>query len=176
MNFPSKSWYALYTRPKNEKKICFYLRQKGIVSFLPMTTEIRQWSDRKKRIKLPLFPNYIFVHINEKQLGCIDDISGAIRFIGIGKKPSVIPDKVIESLQKIESKKTSVEELKFFKGEKVRIANGDFIGVEGVFIRKGMKKLLAIEVEIMNRVVMIELDMNQVRKLEPLERNTKTTN
>ncbi len=175
MNFPSKSWYALYTRPKNEKKICFYLRQKGIVTFLPMTTEVRQWSDRKKTITMPLFPNYIFVQISKSQLGCTDDISGAIRFIGIGKDASVIPDKVIESLRKIENKKASVEELKLFKGEKVRITNGDFIGVEGEFIRRGAKNLLAIGVEIMNRVVMIELDASQVRKLEPLEKRMKAT-
>lgn len=165
MNHPLKLWYALYTISKHEKKICFYLDQKKIQSFLPMTTEIRQWSDRKKKLVLPLFPNYVFVHIRADQLWKVTDVPGAVKFVGIGKKPSPIPDKVIEALQRIQFEPVLVEDLNLHEGERVRITNGNFMGLEGKYIRAGAKKYLAIEVEIMNRSVLVEIEASQVERI-----------
>jgi len=169
MNKHSKSWYALYTRSKHEKKICFFLKQKGIETYLPMTTKMRQWSDRMKKVELPLFPSYVFVHIHKSKLWHATESPGAIRFIGIGKSPTPIPDKVIESLQKVEKESLTVDNLNFYKGEKVKIISGKFIGVEGEFVRKGVKNILAIGIEMMNRVVIVELEASQVQQLQKIE-------
>lgn len=173
MNKQSKRWYALYTRPQHEKKICTYLSQQGIHSFLPMTTEIRQWSDRKKKIERPLFPSYVFVHLQPNKLWIVGDIPGGIRFIGIGKQASPIPDEVIFSLQKIQFEEIQIQDLKLCRGERVRITSGKFIGVEGEFIYQGSKNMLGIAIDIMDRVVMIELESSQVRKLQPLRATTE---
>jgi len=60
------TWYALYTKPKNEKKVTEQLQKSGIEVYCPMVTQIKQWSDRKKKTETPLIPSYVFVNIEEK--------------------------------------------------------------------------------------------------------------
>ncbi len=55
----NEHWYVLFTMSKLEKKINYSFQQQGIESFLPLHKIIRQWSDRKKKLDVPLFPNYI---------------------------------------------------------------------------------------------------------------------
>ena len=165
----SQSWYALYTRARHEKKVCMYLDQKGINAYLPMTSEIRKWSDRKRKVELPLFPSYVFVQLEDNNFWSVNDLPGAIKIVGIGNKPSPIPDTLIESLKKVKDDVISVEDLNLYKGEPVRITDGKFMGIEGEFLRKGSKNILAITVEIMNRVVIIELKADHVQRLESLK-------
>ena len=56
-----KTWYALYTKSRNEKKAHSALVSSGIDSFLPLIKNLKQWSDRKKWVEEPLFRSYLFV-------------------------------------------------------------------------------------------------------------------
>ena len=60
----SNAWYAVYVRSKHEKSVHDALQAKGIKSSLTMKTVIRYWSDRKKKVEVPLFPGYVFVNID----------------------------------------------------------------------------------------------------------------
>jgi transcription antitermination factor NusG len=60
-----KNWYALYTKPRWEKKIHKLLQQKGIESYCPLNKVRRKWSDRIKVVEEPLFKSYIFVRVEE---------------------------------------------------------------------------------------------------------------
>ena len=61
-------WFALYTRPKAEKKVEERLSLAGFDSFLPLQTVIKQWSDRKKKVEIPLINSYVFVKTNKVKL------------------------------------------------------------------------------------------------------------
>lgn len=63
----SFSWYAIHIRYRFEKKAVQQLQEKSIETFLPLRTEIHPWSDRHKEIRVPLFPGYAFVHIDQSQ-------------------------------------------------------------------------------------------------------------
>ena len=58
------TWLAIYTKSKNEKKVTEELLKMGIETYCPMVTEIKQWSDRKKKVETPLIPPYVFVNID----------------------------------------------------------------------------------------------------------------
>src|SRR4051812_22456452 len=60
-----KQWYAVQTRSNFEKRTSHELHCRGIDTFLPAITELRQWNDRKKTIEMPLFPGYLFVRLSE---------------------------------------------------------------------------------------------------------------
>ncbi|HEV7622062.1 MAG TPA: transcription termination/antitermination NusG family protein, partial [Flavisolibacter sp.] len=51
----SLKWYAIYTRPRWEKKVNGLLIQKGIESYCPLNKVRRKWSDRIKLVEEPLF-------------------------------------------------------------------------------------------------------------------------
>ncbi len=57
-----KKWYVLQTKPRNEKLVLRQIEQKGIEIFAPFMEKIRMWSDRKKKIDVPLFSGYVFIY------------------------------------------------------------------------------------------------------------------
>ena len=62
-------WFAIQTRARHEKKVDAQLQEKGIASFLPLSNEMHQWSDRQRLVHQPLFPGYLFVHISDSPDG-----------------------------------------------------------------------------------------------------------
>ena len=47
-------WYAVYTSSRAEKRVKERLEQVGIECYLPLRTEFRMWSSRKKKVSVPL--------------------------------------------------------------------------------------------------------------------------
>lgn len=58
------AWFALYTMPRTEKKVHARLASKGVDVYLPLVTTVRQWSDRKKKVQVPLIPSIVFVRVS----------------------------------------------------------------------------------------------------------------
>ena len=63
----SQKWYAVYTKPRWEKKVNSLLLQKGIEVYCPLNKVRRKWSDRIKTIEEPLFKSYVFVKIKDEE-------------------------------------------------------------------------------------------------------------
>ena len=63
-----KSWIALYTRPRSEKKVRAYLDSIGVENYLPVQNQLRQWSDRKKLVEVVVIPMVIFVLIDKSKI------------------------------------------------------------------------------------------------------------
>ena len=54
------AWYAVYTRSRHEKLVDAALREKGVRCFLPAVDVLSRWQDRRKLVRKPLFPGYLF--------------------------------------------------------------------------------------------------------------------
>ncbi len=50
-----KKWYAIYSKPRWEKKVDALLQKRNIQSWCPLQKIEKQWSDRKKIVEEPLF-------------------------------------------------------------------------------------------------------------------------
>ena len=50
----SRKWFVLYTKPRTEIKVSQRLSVLGIENYMPTRVEVRKWSDRKKKIIVPL--------------------------------------------------------------------------------------------------------------------------
>ena len=75
------NWYVVYTKPRWEKKVVEQLNQKGIECYCPLITQVRQWSDRKKKVDVPLFNSYVFVHLEESDRNSVFLSSGVVRYL-----------------------------------------------------------------------------------------------
>ena len=64
----ANQWYAVYTRPRWEKKVASLLTKKKIENFCPLNKVVRQWADRKKTVYEPLFTSYVFVNTSETEM------------------------------------------------------------------------------------------------------------
>lgn len=96
-----KFWVAVYTRPRSEKKVAKVLEASGVEVYLPIQTQIRKWSDRKKKIEVPVIPMVVFVKVNECQIANISQHSLVIKFISRPgeNKAACIPEIQINNLK-----------------------------------------------------------------------------
>src|SRR6266508_486030 len=118
MNDRIKQWYALYTKPRWEKKVDSILLRKGIESWCPLQKVERQWSDRKKIIEDPLFKSYVFVHIEEEERLIVLQTDGVLNFVHYLNKPAIIRDEeiaLIKSYLLEEKANITVQSLLMFK-------------------------------------------------------------
>jgi transcription antitermination factor NusG len=126
-------WFALYTRPKNEKKVAEQLFKLGIDVYCPMFTQMKQWSDRKKKVETPLISSYVFVNLEEKERNKVFDAFGVVRYLYWLGKPAIIQDHEIALLKEsLKGILTSVEVEGIQPGDSLTITKGPFQGKEGV--------------------------------------------
>ena len=166
-NDNKKLWYVIYVRSRHEKNVHSALLDKGIDASLPMRTVVREWSDRKKKVKLPLFRGYIFVSINLEiaKLNVLQT-PGVVKFIGIRKEPSRIPDEQIHWIHLMETESAMVRNEKEIPvGQRVHVMAGPFKGIKGVVKRVGGKSRLVVLIESIMQTVSVDIKPEYIEKI-----------
>lgn len=128
-----KNWYAVYTKPRWEKKVYGSLQKRGITSYCPLNKVSRKWSDRIKIVEEPLFKSYVFVQVFEDYLPQVRYVDGILNYVYWQGKPARIKNEEIEIIQKFMSDYKDVEvvpvEIKPF--DEVVINSGVLVGQKG---------------------------------------------
>jgi len=129
-------WYAVYTRPRWEKKVACLLEKKGIEQYCPLNKIYRQWSDRKKLVLEPLFTSYVFVRTTEKMHSEVRIVSGVVNFVYGLNKPAVIRNEEIECIKEFLDVHNNVQLQKtaITINDTVRIIKGPLVEYEGSVI------------------------------------------
>lgn len=143
-------WYAVYTSSRAEKKVKERLDQAGIDCYLPLRTEYRMWSSRRKKVSVPLIPGYIFVHVGTEQFIEVLNIAGVVSFLKEKGKAVPIPDKQIEQLRFVECNAEEPMEISFEEipiGSLIKVVRGKFTGFEGELIEVSGKYKIVIRLE-----------------------------
>lgn len=165
--FENILWYAIQTNSRHEQVVYDRLLGKEYETFLP---KIEVWSrrkDRKKRINVPMFKGYLFVHCllqNDNWLNILKT-PGVVRVIGAAEGPAPIPEDEINSIRILLNNDTLVNPYPFLNvGKRVRIVNGPLTGAEGILLETHEEKnKLIVSVTILQRSVSIEIDVADVQ-------------
>lgn len=163
-------WYALYTKPRNEKKLTGLLQSKGIAAYCPMQETLKQWSDRRKKVKEPLIRSYVFVQLEdyEKDSAAALETPGAVRFLWWLKKPAVVKDEEIARLRALLEEKGGEYEIESLQhlepGDRVKIVQGLWQENEGYLLRKEEKRVVLL-IESLETVITVKVPAPQVRLL-----------
>ena len=153
-------WYAIYVRSKHEKNVHSALLNKGIESSLPMKTVIRQWSDRKKKVQLPMFRGYVFVKINLN----IDKLNvlqtpGIVKFIHFKNQIPAIPEEQIFWLDTLLSSKSEINyETQYLSGDEAEVIAGPFKGLKGKVIKQKSVLRVILWIDIIMQGISVEMD------------------
>ncbi|MBN9384017.1 MAG: UpxY family transcription antiterminator [Chitinophagaceae bacterium] len=153
-----KQWYVAYTFPKSEKIVQTKLGKIGVASYLPMYYKTRDWSDRKKRLYVPLFPNYVFIHVESARRHETFGVREIVRYVCFDGRPATIKSSIIDTLQLILSKDVplSLDEMAR-PGMPVRVVQGPFAGAEGVVVRKNGNMRLIIQIEALQSAIGVNI-------------------
>ncbi len=121
-------WYVIYTKPKWEKKVAERLTEMGIECYCPLVTKIKQWSDRKKKVEIPLFNSYVFVQLPDNERNSVFEIAGVVRYLFWLGKPAVVRDEEINII-KNNLKAPNIADASIFPfhpGDKIKLESGVF--------------------------------------------------
>jgi transcription elongation factor/antiterminator RfaH len=161
-------WYVLHTKSRFENVVHDGLLKKQIEVFLPKITVKSKRRDRKKMIRVPLFPGYVFVKTNlhpEHHLEVVKT-AGAVRLIGSRKGPVSVPDETVDSLKIMVSTELPVATgNRLQKGDRVMVVSGPFAGVVGTFIRYGGQGRIIVNVEALGQYAGVEVSEEDIEVL-----------
>ena len=126
-------WYAVYTKPRWEKKVALLLSEKGIENYCPLNKVRRQWSDRVKTVEEPLFKSYVFVKVSDSERAPVRMTPGVVNFVYWDGKPAIIRDKEIVAIKRFLDEYEAVEVVKMDlqPEQRVRITGGPMMDREG---------------------------------------------
>jgi transcription antitermination factor NusG len=130
-------WFAVYTKPRWEKKVAALLDEKGIENYCPLNKVTKQWSDRRKIVLEPVFKSYVFVRVSENKKWDIKKVNGILNFVYWLGKPACIPDKEIEMTRKFLNEFSGVQieqDDAIFVNSKVRIRQGLLMNYHGILL------------------------------------------
>jgi transcriptional antiterminator RfaH len=153
-------WNLIYTSPKMEKKIYEELCKSSIDAFLPLQKMLRQWSDRKKMVEMPLFSRYIFVKANAIEQWKILSIKGVMHYVSFGGAMAKIKDEVVDNLKLLSNKQNVfVEGISPLEvGNQLEVKEGIFKGLKGEIISRNGKKKLLVRIEALASACYVELE------------------
>lgn len=167
----NKNWYALYTRPRAEKKVVSELIFQGFEVFLPVQRTLKQWSDRKKWVEEPLFKSYLFINTQiERNYYTILNTPGVVNFVNFGDVPAIVDQREIElvklllgNFNDIESIDTLADNL--LPGDDVEIVAGPLMGTRGKLIQFPGAQKIKLEITSINQNLMLSLPKTYIRKV-----------
>jgi transcription antitermination factor NusG len=158
-----KSWYAVYTKPRWEKKVYRLMAERGVEAYCPLNKVRKKWSDRIKWVEEPLFRSYVFVRAAEEDQTAVRMINGVVNFVYWLGRPATIPDKEIETIRRFlnEYKEVQAIPLGLQKDTKVTIRKGAFMNKEGK-IAKVLNNKLQVIIESIGYSLIAVIDKSNV--------------
>jgi len=154
-------WYALHTRSRHERVVVHRLHEHGLETYLPLVQEVHRWSDRKKKVEVPLFSCYVFLRceLSPENRNHIYQIDSVLGFVGGGAAGMAIPDEEIVNVRTLLSQTAPWRTHPFLKvGQKVRVRGGALDGVEGIFLSENGDQSLIISVNAIQRSLAVRID------------------
>ena len=131
------SWHVIYTKSRAEKKVEEKLNNYGIKAYCPVKEEIKQWSDRKKKILVPVLPSMILVNIDEQERNKVFDIPGVVRYMFWLGKHAVVKQKEVDSLKNLLTQNNIVSH------DTIPLKVGENINVPGFENQSGIIKKIS---------------------------------
>ena len=159
-------WYAVQTCARHEKRVREQLDQRAVESFLPLYETISRWKDRKVRVRLPLFPGYIFVRLDLAERLRVLQLPSVVRFVGFGEVATALPENEIEALRQGLASGVRAEPHPYLQvGRRARVKSGPLQGMVGILLKKKNRERFIISLELILRAIAVEVD---ALELEPV--------
>jgi len=164
------NWYAIRVKSRSEKKVFSDLIEMEIEAYLPLQRKLRQWSDRKKWVEMPLISGYVFVYISRKEYEAVLKVYNVVCYVYFEGKAAVIRDEDIHLLKRMLGQvevelEITLEQLK--PGQMVEITSGPLFGIIGELINFQGKNKVALRIQPLGYTVLIESPEKNLKPYTP---------
>lgn len=164
---PSKQWYVFYTKSRQEKKVRDLLLRRGYEAYLPLQKVMRQWSDRKKKVEVPLFNSYIFVYDTEDKVPFIVQTPGIAWAIRHNDKPAILQANEMETIQRFLTSGLLLESQPYESlqtGDPVTVADGPLKGMLGHIMKTAEGEKFTVALESIGQALLVRIDPAILKK------------
>ncbi len=159
-------WFAVHVKPRHESRVFERLTGAGMEAFLPLVKRISQWKDRKKAVRFPLFPGYLFVRSSNTHPDRLKVLktAGVVRLLGSPHgEPEAVPGDQVEALQRIIAADAPIDAYPYLReGQRVRIVRGPLAGIEGILEQKTGGHTLVLSIDILEKSASVSIDPGDV--------------
>ncbi len=162
----TRHWYAVYTKPRWEKKVAELLTKKNIENYCPLNRVRKQWADRKKTVEEPLFTSYVFVRVTEQEQVQLRNTDGVINLVYWIGKPAIIKNEEIEIIRRFlsEHKHVSLEKTSVKVDDLVQVISGALMNYEGK-VASVMTKTVKVLLPSLGYMLLAEVEKINVKVL-----------
>lgn len=161
-------WYLVHTKPRQENLALTNLERQGYACYMPLTKVERIRRSKAALHIEPLFPRYIFIHLDSssdgKSWSPIRSTLGVQQMVHFGNRAAKVDDALINTLR--EREQTLPEQKLFQTGDTVIVKNGPFIGLEAIYQTTNAERRAMILLEILHKPVAVQIDAAHLIKIE----------
>jgi transcriptional antiterminator RfaH len=170
-----RSWYAVYTKSRAEKKVLHRLTEEGLEAFLPLQKTIRKWSDRRKVVDIPIISSYVFVRIRRREFAKVIRCTGVVKFITFEGAPVKIPEEQITNLKILSNSDADIVVTRdvFIKGDMVEVLYGSLAGLRGELVRTGNKRKVVMRIIDSDLNLTVDINTIAIKKLTRVKKGRK---
>jgi transcriptional antiterminator RfaH len=158
-------WVAFYTLSRREKDLMRKLQAAGVPFYGPMVRRrLHSAGGRVRSSYVPLFPGYVFSHVDDEQRRAALATNTVARWIPIVDERMLVDDlRAIKRL--IDTEKPLTPEARIEPGQLVRVRTGALRGLEGTVVKRRGAERLVVAVRFLNQGASIELEDVDLERL-----------
>ena len=168
---PGKAnWFAVVTKPRQERIALENLQRQGFECFLPMAENPYQRRSKKQQKRIePLFPRYLFLNAiaDTQNLAPVRSTMGVISMVRFGTELAVIPEQIINAIKQRITPETGlikIEAIEIEAGDKVKIFDGPLTGLNGIVQEKDSNNRALLLMNLMGRPTKVRVDAISLQK------------
>ena len=162
-------WYLVHTKPRQEECAQENLERQGYECYLPVFPKEKLRQNHMSVVNGPLFPRYLFIHLGQghadQSWTPIRSTKGVSRLVSFGMNHAKVPDGLIDHLRSIEAIGQANPERLFTRGDQVRLTDGAFAGIEGVYQMADGERRVMVLIELIGKPVVMKVDVASLQKV-----------
>ena len=166
-------WYVAYTYPRHEKAVADQVQLRSVETFLPTYSIKSQCKDRRVRLELPLFEGCVFTRMTVRERVKILSVPSVIRILSYRGAPVPVSDSEIDAIRTCVANGANFEPHPYIAaGDRVRVREGAFEGLEGIVVRKSNQCKLIVSLSLIQKSVSLEVGADQLEIINPVKMGT----
>ncbi len=161
-------WYLVHTKPRQENCALDNLQRQGYPCYLPTLPAEKLRQGTLTVASEPLFPRYLFIQLGQgasaQSWAPIRSTKGVSQLVRFGAEPAKVADGLIEALRAREAAVQAVPQRLFRPGERVRLTEAPFAGIEGIYQMADGERRVMVLIELLSKPVRVHVPPTSLRK------------
>jgi len=156
-------WFAVYTKPRQERIALENLERQSFECFLPLADNPYQRRRNRQGRAEPLFSRYLFLRARPAvhSLAAVRSTRGVVNLVRAGFELVRVPASLIAALRAKQDEGNGLVQLQpaeLRRGDRVRIFDGPLAGLEGVFRASCGMTRASLLLNLLGRETALEVD------------------